>query len=207
MERHDAQGRKPGVADALVAGEVIWPNQSLNLTGAARWFRAARSRCRGPGKLAVPLIGIGGSLAAPPLPHHRAYGSVPRRFDRVRRLTKQPGEEGRASRSTRCAAPVGPPGDWTCATRLWVSRLQPPPQTQARRDFVAEQSVSALSATAATGTCAIAYVSTHRDWTTPAAFDRSRSSPAIRSSNEPTARSPLSDSPRVSDTSAHGLVP
>lgn len=25
-------------------------------------------------------IGIGGSLAAPALPHHRAYGSVPRRF-------------------------------------------------------------------------------------------------------------------------------
>ena len=26
-------------------------------------------------------IGIGGCLTAPPLPHHRAYGSVPRRFD------------------------------------------------------------------------------------------------------------------------------
>ena len=25
-------------------------------------------------------IGIGGHLAMPPLPHHRAYGSVPRRF-------------------------------------------------------------------------------------------------------------------------------
>src|SRR5690242_14158920 len=25
-------------------------------------------------------IGIGGHLAVPPLPHHRAYGSVPRRF-------------------------------------------------------------------------------------------------------------------------------
>src|SRR4029077_12887845 len=24
----------------------------------------------------VPMIGIGGSLSAPPLPHHRAYGSV-----------------------------------------------------------------------------------------------------------------------------------
>jgi hypothetical protein len=29
-------------------------------------------------------IGIGGRLATPPLPHHRAYGSVPRRFDRVK---------------------------------------------------------------------------------------------------------------------------
>ena len=32
----------------------------------------------------IDLIGIGGRLAAPPLPHHRAYGSVPRRFDRVK---------------------------------------------------------------------------------------------------------------------------
>jgi hypothetical protein len=28
-------------------------------------------------------IGIGGSLAAPPLPHHLAYGSVPRRFEKL----------------------------------------------------------------------------------------------------------------------------
>jgi len=27
------------------------------------------------------MIGIGGCLSASPLPHHRAYGSVPRRFD------------------------------------------------------------------------------------------------------------------------------
>src|SRR5271166_5816422 len=32
----------------------------------------------------VPMIGIGGSLAAPPLPHHLAYGSVPRRFEKLR---------------------------------------------------------------------------------------------------------------------------
>jgi hypothetical protein len=31
----------------------------------------------------VPMIGIGGSLAAPPLPHHLAYGSVPRRFEKL----------------------------------------------------------------------------------------------------------------------------
>ena len=30
------------------------------------------------------MIGIGGRLAVPPLPHHRAYGSVPRRFDWVK---------------------------------------------------------------------------------------------------------------------------
>src|SRR3954453_11130218 len=31
-----------------------------------------------------PSIGIGGCLATPPLPHHRAYGSVPRRFGGLR---------------------------------------------------------------------------------------------------------------------------
>src|SRR3984893_8851263 len=37
------------------------------------WARAGRTA-------ASPSIGIGGHLAMPPLPHHRAYGSVPRRF-------------------------------------------------------------------------------------------------------------------------------
>ena len=32
------------------------------------------------GPISSSKIGIGGSLAAPLLPHHRAYGSVPRRF-------------------------------------------------------------------------------------------------------------------------------
>ena len=44
------------------------------------WGEAAICRA-GDGRM-VPEIGIGGSLAAPPLPHHRAYGSVPRRFER-----------------------------------------------------------------------------------------------------------------------------
>src|SRR3954451_3191096 len=36
----------------------------------------------GPTPIACALrwIGIGGHLTMPPLPHHRAYGSVPRRF-------------------------------------------------------------------------------------------------------------------------------
>src|SRR5713226_9597122 len=33
-------------------------------------------RRRGQQVRKVPMIGIGGSLAAPPLPHHRTYGSV-----------------------------------------------------------------------------------------------------------------------------------
>src|SRR5215469_732980 len=101
------------------------------------------------------LIGIGGSLAAPPLPHHRAYGSVPRRFDQIMPSRNQPSEEGRPSRSTRYAAPVGPPDDRTCAMPLWGSRRQPPTQTQEHRNGVAEQSDFAQSATAATGTCAV----------------------------------------------------
>jgi hypothetical protein len=32
-------------------------------------------------KIIDRLIGIGGHLAVPPLPHHRAYGSRTRRFD------------------------------------------------------------------------------------------------------------------------------
>src|SRR5271166_4430547 len=33
-----------------------------------------------PWPITCPEIGIGGRLTTPPLPHHRAYGSVPRRF-------------------------------------------------------------------------------------------------------------------------------
>jgi hypothetical protein len=33
-----------------------------------------------PSTVLARSIGIGGHLAMPPLPHHRAYGSVPRRF-------------------------------------------------------------------------------------------------------------------------------
>src|SRR4051794_15595440 len=62
------------------------------------------------------FIGIGGSLAAPPLPHHRAYGSVPRRFDRIKRSTMPPIEEGRASRSRRWALPAAPSHGEPCAS-------------------------------------------------------------------------------------------
>jgi len=41
------------------------------------------------------LIGIGGRLATPPLPHHRAYGSVPRRFESLAN-TRRTGTGGRA---------------------------------------------------------------------------------------------------------------
>ena len=39
----------------------------------------------------APNIGIGGHLAMPPLPHHRAYGSGPWRFDWVKLEQSIPG--------------------------------------------------------------------------------------------------------------------
>ena len=42
-----------------------------------------QSTCRAQDRESVTqaLIGIGGCLATPPLPHRLAYGSVPRRFE------------------------------------------------------------------------------------------------------------------------------
>ena len=81
---------------------------------------AATSSVRGlsPGRPATrdaPMIGIGGHLAVPPLPHHRAYGSRTRRFDWVKLNQKHEVEGDRVSRSSGCAGPVGPPGVRTCA--------------------------------------------------------------------------------------------
>ncbi len=73
-----------------------------------------------------PWIGIGGCLAAPPLPHHRAYGSVPRRFDRVKLGRAHRFGEDRANRNSCCAAPVGPTGVLTFARCPWASRPPPP---------------------------------------------------------------------------------
>src|SRR6516164_562261 len=78
-----------------------------------------------------PLIGIGGRLAVSPLPHHRAYGSVPRRFDRVKPWREHRGGEARGRRNTGCAGPVGRPDVRTCARNRWASRQQPPRETLA----------------------------------------------------------------------------
>ena len=66
--------------------------------------------CCGPSAPCAPMIGIGGHLAVPPLPHHRAYGSVPRRFDQVKLGRRQRVGADRVSGSSGCAALVGPPG-------------------------------------------------------------------------------------------------
>src|SRR5882724_12060892 len=69
----------------------------------------------------APKIGIGGSLAAPPLPHHRTYGSVYggsrrtlTRFDQMIRLVLvcrsdscTTGSDSMSSRNACRASPVG----------------------------------------------------------------------------------------------------
>src|SRR6516164_11696781 len=70
-------------------------------------------------------IGIGGHLAMPPLPHHRAYGSVPRRFDWVKLGRRRGVGEDRVSRSSDCAGLVGPPGVRTCARTPSVNQRRP----------------------------------------------------------------------------------
>jgi SAM-dependent methyltransferase len=80
------------------------------------------------------LIGIGGHLAMPPLPHHRAYGSVPRRFDWVRLVQRhRVGGDG-VRRNSGCAGLVGPPGVRTCARTPSVNRRRPLHGTLARHD-------------------------------------------------------------------------
>src|SRR5271165_475159 len=101
------------------------------------------------------LIGIGGRLATPPLPHHRAYGSVPRRFDRVRLGRAHRFGEDRATRNSRCVGPVGPPDVRTCARAQLVNQLRPPPGTLLRRDGATPRSGFAWFAIAAKDTNAI----------------------------------------------------
>jgi hypothetical protein len=52
------------------------PTVRMAAMGGDRAFTRTR-----PGGEVAPMIGIGGHLAVPPLPHHRAYGSRTRRFD------------------------------------------------------------------------------------------------------------------------------
>jgi putative transposase len=53
----------------------------------SRPARPSLARC------SPPSIGIGGHLAMPPLPHHRAYGSVPRRFGGLIACDRFPGDK------------------------------------------------------------------------------------------------------------------
>ena len=84
------------------------------------------------GRRRCELIGIGGCLSASPLPHHRAYGSVPRRFDRVKLGNKRLLSEGRSSRNRRFAVLVVRLGVRTYARNRLGNRPQPQRRTLAR---------------------------------------------------------------------------
>ncbi|WP_262313186.1 hypothetical protein [Acidiphilium sp. AL] len=71
------------------------------------------------------LIGIGGRLTTPPLPHHRAYGSVPRRFDWITLELEHRGVGDRLHRSGGCAGRLEPSGVLTCAKSPSVNRRRP----------------------------------------------------------------------------------
>ena len=74
-------------------------------------------------------IGIGGNLTAPFLPHHRAYGSVPRRFGQVKQCLERLSWGNRTIRSKHWRALVAQPRDATCAT----PQTKPQPQQQHER--------------------------------------------------------------------------
>ena len=74
----------------------------------------------------LPLIGIGGHLTVPPLPHHRAYGSVPRRFVRIKPQQGSRVWGGRASRNGGCVGLDGPPRVGPCASTPSASQRRWP---------------------------------------------------------------------------------
>jgi hypothetical protein len=69
MKRGDVLGLAAAEEDARIEMEAV---------AAASWFglpSALIGKLTNAGRRYVPQIGIGGRLAAPPLPHHLAYGS------------------------------------------------------------------------------------------------------------------------------------
>ena len=71
-----------GLSELGAVTRVRWVIPDPHPTSESALY-ATRTHCRPPARGPWTPIGIGGRLAAPPLPHHRAYGSVPRRFGRV----------------------------------------------------------------------------------------------------------------------------
>jgi hypothetical protein len=128
--------RQPGTAAAAQAPTLRLLLNVVNFSP----FRSATNSMRPTTVLSAPndgfppKIGIGGHLAMPPLSHHRAYGSVPRRFDWVKLWQRHGVGEDRVSRNSGCAGLVGPPGVRTCARTPSVNRRRPLHGTLARHD-------------------------------------------------------------------------
>ena len=88
--------------------------------------RVSRTVGRGSHPKDRSVIGIGGSLAAPPLPHHRAYGSVHGGSTELSGMAcgdgceADSGEEGIGQRDAECRAAADPP--WTVGAARGLGR-------------------------------------------------------------------------------------
>jgi hypothetical protein len=138
--------------------------------------------------ISLVLIGIGGSLAAPPLPHHRAYGSVPRRFDRVKRSAVPPTEEGRSSRRKHWTKPAALPHGEPCASTRTRPRPQRPRGSGTHPDGAVAHTESVRSSTVARYTCVIDDESRRPGSAARSESGRSRTSLASRPGTAPKAR-------------------
>jgi transposase InsO family protein len=77
--------RAMGIRDKAIAPGSPWQNAyAERLIGTIRRECLMTRSMPDLEAFSSASIGIGGSLAAPPLPHHLAYGSVPRRFEKLR---------------------------------------------------------------------------------------------------------------------------
>src|SRR6266446_9200093 len=88
-KRGEGAGDPPAPLAAGLSGEKSGGDQGKEFACQFRLGRgptrpstvdAVKPKSRGWPIGQAASIGIGGHLAMPPLPHHRAYGSVPRRF-------------------------------------------------------------------------------------------------------------------------------
>lgn len=73
--QRNEETKKKGPKAAFDSDPIIRPSAAERETENANWAAETRKE-----RDLLGEIGIGGCLAAPVLPHHRAYGSVPRRF-------------------------------------------------------------------------------------------------------------------------------
>ena len=104
----ELSGNLDAILDFYVRSHAQGSTPSLNIEDTLALLRMLR--------IDFGTIGIGGHLTMPPLPHHRAYGSVPRRFDRIRPQQGCRVWGGRASRNGGCVGPAGPPHVRPCAS-------------------------------------------------------------------------------------------
>jgi len=121
------------------------------------------------------------------LPHHRAYGSVPRRFDRVKRPAVPPTEEGRSSRRRRWIGPAALSHGGPCARIQTRSQQRWPRGNGTHPDGAVARTEFARSSTVARYTYVIGGGSRSPVLAARSESGRSRNSLASRSGIAPEA--------------------